>query len=447
MNMRWTPPAANDVRLQGGPAMVLLTGALLAAALVFGGASRENVVQVTLLELFSLVVLALAVWRLTLNGWGGALAPAGILAAVMAIPLLQLVPLPFGLWAALPGREAAADALQLAGLGSGWRPYSLAPLETWRHALALLPPAAVFLGACALREGEQRNLTVVVIVGAVLSLLVGLAQIAGGADSAFYFYDTTNRGSAVGLFSNRNHQAALLVAALPLAALWFGLGRKDPRRALIGVAIVLTVFLIEIVALIVVRSRAGVLLMVPSLIAGLLLVWRAGGGRASRRSLLVLGGVIVVALGAGLAFGAGPVMERFADSEDRRLTTAPVIAEAALAYLPFGAGVGSFPQVYAGVEPVETMNQTFFNHAHNDYLEVLLDTGIAGVAVLLAFLLWWGSRSWAAWRGGDALACAGSAATGLLLVHSAADYPLRTLAMACVFALGCALMVARKRAR
>ena len=100
--------------------------------------------------------------------------------------------------------------------------------------------------------------------------------------------------------------------------------------------------------------------------------------------------------------------------------------------------------VYASVEPIDTMKFAFWNHAHNDLVELWLETGVLGAAVLLAFLLWWAAASWRIWRaapsGGDSLAQAAGIVTTLLMVHSLADYPLRTLALAGVFALACALM-------
>jgi O-antigen ligase len=445
--MRWTPEhaPAQGVQTKGPRALLWLTGALMVAALVFGGASRQNLLQISGLELLSLPLLWLAVLRLTTtNGWRRVAAPAAILAVAAAIPLLQLIPMPFELWARLPGRAAAAQALTLAGLGSGWRPLSLTPIETWRHVLALLPPTAVFLAACTLRDSQRRWLSIIFPIGAAVSLLMGVAQLAGGSDSTLYVYAKTNWGSAVGFFANRNHQAALLVASLPFAALWIDLGRRDRRQTLLSLAAVGSVFLIEIVGLIVVQSRAGVLLLVPALFASLLLVWRQGQARVGRRGVALLGAVIVAALAAGIAFGSGPVMARFKDSGDGRFDTAPVAARAAVAHMPFGGGVGAFPQVYASVEPVRTMNSSYWNHAHNEYLEIWLDAGLLGVGALLAFLVWWGSRVWAAWRAGPSLsghlARIGSVATGLLLIHSAVDYPLRTLALACLFAFACALM-------
>lgn len=446
MNMHPAPGHLPSERIdpRGRDVLLWLTGAVLILALLIGGASRENLLQVSLIELASLPLLGLAIWRLsTAGGWAAVRVPALIIAMAVAVPLLQLIPLPFETWASLPGRALAADALKMAGLDHGWRPISLVPLESWRHALALLPPAAVFLAAACLKDGERRWITLIIPAVAALSLMVGIAQLAGGNDSTFYIYDTTNYGAAVGLFANRNHQAALLVASLPFAVLYLDFRTRDPRRLLLAFAAAGALVLVEIVALVVVQSRAGVLLLVPALVGGLLLIWRAGERRMAIRAAGVLGLVTVAALGAAFLFGGAPLMERFSQVGDGRLHTAPVTAQAAMAHMPLGAGLGSFPQVYAGLEPIETMGTTYWNHAHNDYLEIALDAGIPGLLVLGAFLIWWLGRVWAAWRGETLaahLARIAGVATALLLIHSIVDYPLRTLALACVFAFACGLM-------
>ncbi|HEX6860397.1 MAG TPA: O-antigen ligase family protein [Caulobacteraceae bacterium] len=449
--MHWSGPrAARDRgRLRGRQALFWLTGALLAAALVIGGASRENLIQVSVLELASLPLLGMAALALTRQDAWKRLWPAlAILAFVAAIPLLQLIPLPFETWAALPGRQTAARVLQLSGLGHGWRPFSLTPLETWRNWLALLPPAAVFLAVASLRDADRRTLTLLFPIAAAISLIVGVAQIVGG--SSLYLYETTNLGSGVGLFSNRNHQAALLLASLPFAALLMDFRQRDRRKLALAFAAAGAIFLIEIIGLVVVRSRAGVLLLAPALLGSFLLVMRQGESRTAMRGAAVLGGVILVALALSL-FGSGPVLERFRESGDGRMHIVPVVAEAAAANLPFGSGVGSFERVYASVEPISTMTNLFWNHAHNDYLEVWLEAGVLGAAAVLLFFAWWVVRAWAAWRGGPSLdrhlGRAASVASGVLLIHSTVDYPLRTLSLACLFAFCCALMIPAPDAR
>jgi O-antigen ligase len=120
------------------------------------------------------------------------------------------------------------------------------------------------------------------------------------------------------------------------------------------------------------------------------------------------------------------------------------VMEASQAYMPLGSGIGSFIPVYASVEPIDTMSRAFWNHAHNDFAEVWLEAGIPALVGLGAFFAWWLISVFSVWRsaatGNVNVAQAATVVTALLLVHSLVDYPLRTLALACVFALCCGLM-------
>ena len=119
--------------------------------------------------------------------------------------------------------------------------------------------------------------------------------------------------------------------------------------------------------------------------------------------------------------------------------------------MPFGSGLGTFVPVYATFErPEDTIPNSFANHAHNDFLELWLNTGVVGLALAGIFVIWLGWRSFALWRNAPAagaseldwtLARSATLIVGLLLVHSLFDYPLRTGAMMAVMAFACALLI------
>jgi len=165
----------------------------------------------------------------------------------------------------------------------------------------------------------------------------------------------------------------------------------------------------------------------------------------SKTTKSIFVGVIFAGLGIA-ALGAGPLLERL-DSDvfkDTRLVILPVTAKAAIEHLPFGSGVGTFVPVYAAREPIETMVDAFVNHAHNDFLELWLETGVAGALVIIAFIVWWTSRVWISLRapssGRNNLILGAAVTTGLLLAHSAIEYPMRTQALACLFAMLCGFL-------
>ena len=450
MNMRWVPGQNGMARLEGERLILtLLTAVVMAVAIGLGGASRGNQSQVMIVEMAGLPLLAYGVWVTTGRRLSsGLIWPLALIAATVGLLVLQLIPMPDALWNSLPGHGQAVEIRCQAGVSSGWSPISLLPSETLSQLLALTTPVAIFLATAHLGPLERKWLTLAPLVMAIVSVLLGLAQVTGGAESPFYLYSLTNLDSAVGVFSNRNHQATLLIATLPLAALWFSLDRRQRRHNLLPTTFAMGFFLMAVTALIVVKSRAGVLLLAPAILASLVLIWRNERGRG-RRGLTIFGAAVAGVLVLAIAFGIGPVLDRFSGVNDieygGRFTTAAVTFRAALEYLPFGSGAGTFVPVFAGHEDINTMGAKFWNHAHNDFMEIFLETGLFGLILLVAFIAWLGRRLWTIWSQpateDSNVAAAASIAIGLILLHSTIEYPLRTLALASVFAFCCGLLV------
>jgi O-antigen ligase len=113
-----------------------------------------------------------------------------------------------------------------------------------------------------------------------------------------------------------------------------------------------------------------------------------------------------------------------------------VTAEAIAQTFPVGTGLGTFDKVYALHENPALVAPTYINHAHNDYLELVLELGLAGIVLIGAGLAWWGWQAVSAWRSplGSSFAKAATIASAAILAHSIVDYPLRSSAIAVVFA-------------
>lgn len=416
---------------------------LLAFSVALGGASRDHALRLAVVELAALPLLVLAAGRLfRARRWGDHRLALGLLAATAAIPLAQLVPLPSALWMSLPGRQQLGLALDLAGLQPGWTPLTLAPDLTWRSALALVPPAAMFMAALTMAPPLRARVVAFCLAAAVLSILLGVAQLVSGGER-LYPWETTGAGSVTGFFANRNHLASMILAVLPFGIV-FGaasLRRRDGHR----VALWFAAFLVglAVIALAAIRSRAGVMIFAPVMASSLLAAWIAAGRGRPAPALLLLVGTTGAALTAVAVLALPPILTRFAaqDAPELRFDRWPAVAEAAQTYLPLGSGVGSFDAVYRSVEPLHELDESFFNQAHNEYLETWLEAGWLGAAAIFAFLLWFVRRTWSAWKappsGERDLQRAASIAIGVFLLHSIGDYPLRTATLAVLFALCC----------
>jgi O-antigen ligase len=442
-----SPPTAVDI--------VFLWALVLAvSAAVMGGASRENAIRLAAVELCALPLLCLAARRLLGAGRSrGAILPLVIVALLVTVPLIQLVPLPPAVWTVLPGQAPRIEALSLAGLPTPWLPMTLAPVDTGRAALALIPPAAMFLGVLCLRPGQTQRIAWLWIALAVLGLVFGVGQMASPDGGPAYLYATTNLGSLVGLFANRNHEAAFLLALTPVAAALALSTGTVPRRGEApspwkgaGPWAAGLFILIALVALGVIRSRAGIILVAPAVAGSLAVLWRGSARGAGRLPLVGIAMAVGVAALAVALFGLSPILDRFGGAAQSdvlagyRARAWPYVVAAARTFLPLGSGLGSFDRVYQSVEPVALVYPFYFNHAHNDYLELWLETGWVGAAIFGLFCLWLAGATWRAWRLGGGLAPAASLSILLLMGASATDYPLRTETLAVLFAFCCGVL-------
>ena len=130
---------------------------------------------------------------------------------------------------------------------------------------------------------------------------------------------------------------------------------------------------------------------------------------------------------------------------DFRRTIAATSIEAMRDFFPFGSGFGSFVPIYAMYESPDTMVAEYVNHAHNDWIELILEGGLPFALVIVAFLVWLGCSVWQAWRirleGFHGLSIRTSAIIViLLLMHSTSDFPLRSRALLGLFAICCGFL-------
>jgi O-antigen ligase len=435
LRQAWTP--ANQ------PTSAAFAGALglLFASTLFGGASQTNALSLMGVELASLPLLFVSLYLIMARAVpSGTMIPLGLLAAIVAVPILQLVPLPASVWSAAPGRAPLIQALAAVHQGLRPLPFSLAPQQTWRCALALAPPAAMFMGGLVLSDGHRRVMVGCWLMLAVLSVVIGALQVLGSDDSALYFYRVTNAGSAVGLFANRNHQATFLFCLIPLAGV-FAIrfrGRIDSPRNFPAFGAIVYIF-VAVIGVAATRSRVGILLTGVALAAAAVLATRGGVLRRHWRATLGIAAASLATIGGVLIVGLGPILDRFSDgAAEPRFEGWPIVLGAAQSFLPFGSGVGSFEVIYESVEPLRLVSPIYFNHAHNDYLELWLETGVVGAALLALVLGWLGVRIVAIWRATPSvradLAAACTLLVVLVLAHSAVDYPLRTEAVAVLVA-------------
>lgn len=397
-----------------------------------GGASRADVVGQAVVRgsaIAAMIAVVLFAERPTdVPDWP----VLALLLAALALVLAQLVPLPAGLWAAMPGRAM----LMAANAGDPvTRPLSIVPGATANAAASLFVPLATF--ALVMAAGHtmlQRTAT-------ALLTLIGISTLQGALQFAGVHVDNPLINDpmidVVGPFANRNHFALLLALGCVLVPVWAFLPHR-PQRWRAPVAIMsLPLFLLIALAT---GSRAGIVLCCVGLVLGLAISFRPLRARLRHKPAWVMpaliGGIVVIGIilvVASIASDRAVAVNRALSVDvetDIRLRGLPTVLTMIGQYMPLGAGFGGFDPMFRIHEPFALLKPTYFNHAHNDILEIALDGGIPALVLLAVCVGWWLLATIRAWRTSLSsrvmLARLGSAMLGLIFVASVVDYPART---------------------
>lgn len=437
----------------------LLVAGFLTGALLTGGASLEGEVQKAML--FVVAGLTLGGLILLSRDWlsAGAVTALSFALLFVLIVLLQLLPLPAGFTRALPDRDVALAGLQALGEGPASLPLSLSPEATLISLLAVLAPLCGFCLIAAVKWSRGAALLkwVIPLLGAA-SACLGLAQVIFSGNRDLYPYSFTNIGSPVGFFANANHQASFLLMCLPFVAVLAADLRRDwegeDRDVALGAGIAAFGLLI-ITGILGAGSGAGYLMLAPVLLLSVSIAL-ARRKKKTGRSIPVLLVVSALLAVAALVVFSSPRLSglgyiNFEDGPTTRAGMNRVGLEILEQHWVSGTGLGSYSEVYSLYEDPETVWNTYVAHAHNDYLEWLVELGLPGALLLAGFLIWWLMRFAKLWLGSktDALHLRRAASVACLVpvLHSLVDYPLRTPALAVLAAMCLAMMVVpQKRA-
>jgi O-antigen ligase len=248
-----------------------------------------------------------------------------------------------------------------------------------------------------------------------------------------------------GTYFNKNHFAGLLEMSLPLALMYaVAIARRPPERrghfaaSAITAACALAAAILMFAAIGLSLSKAGFSSMIGALLLLSLAAVAARVRKGKRWAIVILS--VVVAVVGFLFLSPEALVRQFGtigadETGEGRVPLAMDTLRLIAAFPMFGSGLGTY---YPALLRYQTSALDFVvTNAHNDYLQLLSELGLAGSLILVSFL---GAALSHAWRMSAAspvrearflgLACLGSLA-GLLL-HSVADFNLYVPANAMV---------------
>ncbi len=296
----------------------------------------------------------------------------------------------------------------------------------------------LLIGAeCVTEEGTRKIFALVMIVFGACYSFFALAQELTSNGKIFWVHSLQFHGAIYGSYVNHNHYAGLMEMLVPIPfVVSMGHLFRGGKRALVGSCAVLmagTIFLSG--------SRGGMLAFVLEMVLFAALTF---GKRRSPRIALGSMAVCVFILALLIFLGeGGRILGRLGDlSPGIRLDITKDSLRMFSNRPVWGWGLGTFPTVYPSYRSFYT--NLFVNEAHNDYAQLLVETGLLGFGLMLWFLVRlyrYGlptSRRWEfQWDGAVSLAAL-LGCTGILL-HSFVDFNLQIPANAALFYVLCGL--------
>jgi O-antigen ligase len=312
--------------------------------------------------------------------------------------------------------------------------------------LLLADVIMVFLAVQAFRTLEDWRGFVwfVMIFGFVVSIF-GILQHLTFNGKLYWFREMHYGGIPFGPYVNRNHFAGFAELFIPMALVPLMLGKvRRERWIIVGLFAV-----VSIGSLFLAASRGGIVSLAVEVVV--VVMWMSLQ-RMGPKKMLGGAAVLVAALVMVSWLGVKEIAQRFSSmkamevSSGKRASMRRDTWRIFLGHPWMGTGLGTLQIVFP---PYETLyDGRVVNHAHNDYLEALAETGIAGglcCALYLGMLLFHSAQQLSGRHAsfGAVLNLSGLVACSGFLVHSLVDFNLRLPANAQLFFLMATLATSR----
>ena len=403
--------------------------------------------------------------------------PLACLAGIALLQTLQTL--------TLPASWLATVSPGLANLWQGQGSLSLDRFNTQLYATLTLcyASAFVFIQYFALQSARLiKQLVLVLVLAGIFQAVVGIYLYSVNADYTL-FYFALHHVRTIGTFTYHNHYAFYLVMALCLGlglimaepAAQQGGGWKQQLNKLLAFVesrkMLLRLGLIVIViALVLTKSRMGNAAFFTALLASMAVYLALVKPRNKNLLWLVASVVIIDIVVLGSWVGLDKVAERIGntalnknsatlsamirgqenspewprdESVEARMLPADYAVNIIKDYPLTGTGAGTFYTIFPTYKPA-TVNH-YYDHAHNDYVELLTDHGFIGISLFAALVLCVIARTIGVMRHrrsalAKGLAFSTTMACCAALLHSLVDFnlqvPTNAMLFTCILGLG-----------
>ncbi|MDP4856126.1 MAG: O-antigen ligase family protein [Desulfobacterales bacterium] len=310
--------------------------------------------------------------------------------------------------------ETASTAWNLTSAAHKWQTLSYSALNAftwWTFLLSLFLFFFVVRYLCTDKKTFTIVLAVMISLGLIEAVYGVIQALVPSIGVLWVDYFNEHMGYARGTFINRNHFAGFIEMTWPLI-LGYTMAMTDQghslkralasdmlnRQALMALGIV-----VLLLSLLLSRSRAGI----TGGLVGLMTFWymaRPNIRRIASHTRLLLGAIVVVLCIYCVTIGVEPIFERFLSIGDGKSRID--IWRDSLSILkdhPWGIGLHNFETVF------QVYNRSFFSdktvtYAHNDYFQLLIETGWVGFFILIGGFIFFTGKSFRLIRRFDAKA-------------------------------------------
>lgn len=272
------------------------------------------------------------------------------------------------------------------------------------------------------------------VLGFAVSVL-GILQHFTFNGKLYWFRELRYGGIPFGPYVNRNHFAGLIELIVPTGLSVLLLRAEDRDR----MSLLMVLTLIPIGALFLSASRGGIAAFFLEVGLVVILGILRGHGRnqlVAGAILALLAGSLVVWLGAGRALDRFQAYRKLEVNENRRSEMVKDSWRIFVDHPVIGTGLGTLQDVFPRYETL--YDGAIVSHTHNDYVEVLAETGAVGGLICACFLVLFFAAGWRRIAKSQnrldlALHIGAFSACCALLAHSLVDFNLHIPSNALVF--------------
>lgn len=388
------------------------------------------------------------------------LAPCLLFLLLIILVLFQMLPLPEVLLKAIsPSGLATYRDFVNAPVGM-YHPISLSPDATRQELFRVLSYSAVFfviISHYRTKDQVYSLVRTILLMGGFL-VIFAVVQKATWNGRIFWMYpidETLSIGYIWGPYINRNHFAGYMEMAIPLGMgllLYlaprvsslpdtpFGakLARFMAGETIMPYSLVFVLVLMMAAALFGTFSRGGILAFVCSSLFFARITYQRRSLKRKTELLTLLACTIVIFV---VIAAWDRIEDRFSDLEEDHVSRLGVWKDSlgiVHDYPLIGTGLGTFEKAFMRYHTGKP--RSLFDHAHNDYIEIITDMGIAGFALCSWLAILFFHHIFRRWRSkqsmfGKCIGAGGLTSCVAIAVHSFTDFNLHIPANALLFAV------------